>query len=137
MSRGFTAVEVLVTIFIAALFILGGYQLYGAVNLRAADAREFSQASTVGYSVLRSQGSVYKDLANSCASESSVHKETVGDPTSIAGASSLPNVEIVIRRCRPSLATSSILRVAVTVYYGANYTNKKEVTHVIYLHRTS
>ncbi|MDN5819811.1 MAG: prepilin-type N-terminal cleavage/methylation domain-containing protein [bacterium] len=51
--QGFTAVELLITLFVAALFITSGYQLYAITTADSADIRERSLASNIGYKFLR------------------------------------------------------------------------------------
>ncbi len=127
MKKGFTAVELLIALFIAALFILGGYQLYGTVALRLGNARETAQASNVGYSILRNQGSVHQLITNNCTNPAI---ENV-DPATVTGLTNLPNATATIRRCRP-VAASTMIRVLVTVQYGST-TPLKEVIHVTYV----
>lgn len=123
---GFTAIEMLMTVFIAALFVIGGYQLYGALNLRLANVRELALASNVGYSVLRGGAGPIAPTVAECGSPVS---DVVPNPSLIAGADSLPNVKITIRRCKP-MTSSSLIRVSVTVEYGSPI---KEVTHASYI----
>lgn len=52
-TQGFTAVELLITLFVAALFITSGYQLYAVATADSADIRERSLASNIGYKYLR------------------------------------------------------------------------------------
>lgn len=52
-AEGFTAVELLITLFVAALFIISGYQLYAVATADSADIRERSLASNIGYKYLR------------------------------------------------------------------------------------
>ena len=53
-KKGFTVVELMITLFVASLFIISGYQLYQVVVFRGSDARKLSEASTLAYEVLRS-----------------------------------------------------------------------------------
>ena len=52
-QQGFTAVELLVTLFIAALFIASGYQLYAVTTTDSANIRARSIAGSIGYRHLR------------------------------------------------------------------------------------
>ncbi len=120
---GLTTVELIVTLFVAALFIISGYQLFGAVNLRAGNTREMSEASNIAYKILRSDGSTYVATSNACTSPTST--------TATVGASTLPSPTAKILRCRPNSA-SSMIRVTVEVEYGNN-TPKRKVVHAIYV----
>lgn len=122
--NGFTAVELMVTLFVAVLFILSGYQLYGAVTLRSANSREMSEASNVGYEVLRKEGSVYKPTSNSCAAPS---EEAITNRTGLK----IPNPSIRILRCKP-IQGSSLIQVTVSVKYGQLGT-QREVLHATYV----
>ena len=50
---GFSAVELLITLFIAAAFLLAGYQLFNVVISSGGDARAESRAGNVAYEYLR------------------------------------------------------------------------------------
>lgn len=51
--NGFTSVELLVTILIAATFIIAMHQLYAVIERTNSDARQLSTASALAYSNLR------------------------------------------------------------------------------------
>lgn len=65
MKKGFTVVELMITLFVASLFIISGYQLYQVVVFRGSDARKLSEASTLAYEVLRSEKAPIKRYHNS------------------------------------------------------------------------
>lgn len=48
-EEGFTAVELLITLFIAALFLFSGYQLYAQVMRNSTDANQNAKISNVLY----------------------------------------------------------------------------------------
>lgn len=120
---GFTTVELMVTLIIASLFIVSGYQLYNAVTLQSGKAREMAEASNIGYEVLRNEGSEYVSTANPCATPAiiSVSRSV---PT-------LPGLGIVLKRCKP-FTDNNIVMVTVTVRYG-NTSPQKEVSHATYI----
>ena len=125
-SGGFTTVELLVTLFVASLFVISGYQLYSVVNSRAANTRMMSEASNIGYEVLRKEGSVYNDSGiPACNTTVSTH------PTQSVTRSDLrlPSPSIRIRRCVPFSGVPIIL-VTVTVSYDSPL---KEVVHATYI----
>lgn len=117
---GFTTVELMVTLFVAVLFILSGYQLYDMVSARSSSAREMAEASNIGYEVLRKEG-VYKPVTSACSAppEESVTRSDL----------KIPDVTITIKRCKP-FADSTLIQVTVSVKYG---TPQKEVVHATYL----
>lgn len=127
MSRGFTAVEVLITLFVGSLFLLGGYQLYGIITARSSEARELAEVSNIAYGVLRSRGSAYMPVTNDC---NNPLQENV-DPSTIPETVGVPISSITIRRCMSS-TSPEINLVAVVVAYGSSMP-RKEVVHAIYI----
>ena len=131
MSRkdGLTTVELMVTLFVAALFILSGYQLYNAVNLRAGNSREMSEASNIAYRILREQAiydsSFTKDTSSTCPSSSTL------SPTPTLPANTLPNPVVSVYRCYVD-TNSDLQRVTVQIEYG-NDTPKRKVVHATYV----
>ena len=131
MSRrdGLTTVELMVTLFVAALFILSGYQLYNAVNLRAGNSREMSEASNIAYRILREQAiydsSFTKDTSSTCPSSSTL------SPTPTLPLNTLPNPVVSVYRCYVD-TNSDLQRVTVQIEYG-NDTPKRKVIHATYV----
>lgn len=140
MSRrdGLTTVELMVTLFVAALFILSGYQLYNAVNLRAGNSREMSEASNIAYRILREQAiydsSFTKDTSSTCPSSSTL------SPTPTLPANTLPNPVVSVYRCYVDTNSDAVMagtdsdlqRVTVQIEYG-NDTPKRKVVHATYV----
>ena len=124
-----TTVELMVTLFVAALFILSGYQLYNAVNLRAGNSREMSEASNIAYRILREQAiydsSFTKDTSSTCPSSSTL------SPTPTLPANTLPNPVVSVYRCYVD-TNSDLQRVTVQIEYG-NDTPKRKVIHATYV----
>lgn len=119
---GFTTVELMVTLFVAVLFILTGYQLYGAINLNTNNTRAMAEASNIAYDVLRNEGSVYQSTTALCTSPAI--------DTSVTRDSKIQNMSIEVARCSPPLSISNITIVTVTVKYGDP---QKEVKHATYV----
>lgn len=120
-QAGFTIVELLVTLLVGAVLLMSGYQLYGVVTDRAGEARRMSEASNIGYEVLRREGSVYTAVTDSCSNPERT-------PISRPGGT-LPNTRIVLERCRP-YADLDLIKVSVIVTYG---TPERKVVHAINL----
>lgn len=119
-SRGFTTVEVLITLIVASLFLISGYQLYTVVIEQSADARRMSEASNIAYEIMRKEA--YAVVSEPCSSP------ITSSPT--VRANNLPKpVSATIYRCKP-YTDSSIIQVRVTVRYGST---NQEVSHAIYL----
>ena len=53
MNRGFTVIETMITLIIAGIFLIGGYQLFAAVDARNSEIRRLSVASNIAYGNLR------------------------------------------------------------------------------------
>lgn len=107
-SSGFTTVELLVAIFIAAAFITTGYQLFSAVMKDGNDARLRSRASSVAYENIRK----HSHLVNIPCSPTPSNKT----PTA---PSDLPGGKITISYSCPYGNTSSVTRVKAVVQYGS------------------
>lgn len=130
-QQGLTTVELIVTLFVASLFIMSGYQLYGVVNMRSSNARMMSEASSIGYEALRKYGT-YQSTARMCNQSShesqNVTLANLGIPS---GSVSLPNLSITVQRCQP-FANSPIIRFTATVKYDSP---QREVVHATYISR--
>ena len=123
MTKGFTAVEILVTVFVAALLLMSGYQLHSVIIRQSADTRTMSQASNIGYEILRKQS--YSAVINPCS-----NPQKTAIPGSSIPANGLPApVSVTISKCRP-YNDSNLVNVIVTVKYGPQ---NREVSHAMYL----
>ena len=125
-DKGFTVTEILVTLFVAALFAIAGWQLYAVVTARSSEARQDSEASNIAYSVLRGWNGIDSySSAPSCSSAPAQNPVTPKPPTG-----SLPEpVNIVVSRCDP-IAGIKMNRVVITVKYGEQ---QREVSHGIFV----
>lgn len=121
---GFTVVELMITLIIAGIFIMSGYQLYGAVLARNTEARRTSEAASIGYSILRERG-LYKTVSEVCGS-GVVKTEHVTPPTT----PTLPDpVRARVEYCKVPNSVA-VIRVAVIITYG---TPAQEVVHATYI----
>lgn len=109
-QSGFSAVELLITLFIAFMFIMMGYQLYGAVIKDGGESRARAQASNDAYVWLRQ----YQSAA-----------ETMTCPVS----PSTPSPGITVTITCPQSALPSLKLVTVKAVRG---NPPQEVTHAIY-----
>lgn len=125
-SSGFSTVELVVTLFVATMFIISGYQLFGVITASSGASRQLSLASNIGYDVLRSRGGInIASYTNQCSSSVSVENVEV-DTTG------LPSATVKIERCRPySSPDLGIVKVTSIVEYGTS-TPKKRVSHATY-----
>jgi Tfp pilus assembly protein PilE len=118
-QKGFSAVELLITLFIAVAFIATGYQLYTIIIKDGGEARMRARASNIAYDNLRR----YTPQATDPCS--------VFTPTpapSIPSGSGLSNASITITVTCPYTTTLNITKVQVSVKYGSP---QQEVVHAI------
>ncbi len=107
-KSGFTVVELLVTLFIAAAFLATGYQLYGAIIKDAGKTRAQARANTVAYDYLKR----YESSATSpCTSLTPLTNSSV----SIAGISA-STISITIT-C-PYAGAPNVSKVTATLKYN-------------------
>lgn len=126
-QQGITTTELIVTLFIGALFILSGYQLYNAVNLQAGNAREMAEVSSVAYRILRMDRPPFDPvITESCTSprQSTVNIEQMSEIKALSPVGR-------IYRCKP-VAGSDTVRVTVEIAYGSD-SPKRKVTHAIFV----
>lgn len=120
-EQGFSAVELLITLFIAVAFIATGYQLYSIIIKDGGEARARARASNIAYDNLRR----YTPKAtNPC---------TVFPPSptpSIPSGSGLSNASITVTYSCPYGPTVATSKVTVSVKYGSP---QQEVVHATYV----
>ncbi|MDB5167197.1 MAG: hypothetical protein JWN26_342 [Candidatus Saccharibacteria bacterium] len=107
-QSGFTAVELLITLFVAAAFLVAGYQLYTVVIKDGANTRAQSRASNVAYDYMRRYSPT---VASPCAASTPL----VNAPISVSNLSAvLVNVTLTC----PYATVTSITKVTVTITYN-------------------
>jgi prepilin-type N-terminal cleavage/methylation domain-containing protein len=120
LQKGFSAVELLITLFIAAAFIATGYQLFTIIIKNGGDARTRAKASNIAYDNLRrysTQGT------NPCSTF------TPSPSPSIPAGSGLSSASITVTVTCPYGTSSAVTKVLVSVKYG---TPQQEVVHAMY-----
>jgi Tfp pilus assembly protein PilV len=117
-QSGFSAVELLISLFIAVAFVGAGYQLYAVVVKDGGEAELRSKANDIAYDKLRSASA---QATNPC---------TAPAPTTTAlPASDLPSATVVTTISCP-YAASATSKVSVSVKYG---TPQQEVVHALFV----
>jgi len=120
-QAGFSAVELLITLFVAAAFIITGYQLYSIVIKDGADARQRAKASNIAYELLRKYSS---QATNPCTTV------TPSPAPSVPSNSGLANAHATVTfSCPYGASNTAVSKVQVTLTYGSP---AQEVTHAIY-----
>jgi len=123
LESGFSAVELLITLFIAVAFVATGYQLYSIIINDGGEIRARARASNIAYDNLRRYVTQTTDPC------------TVFTPNpapTVPANSGLSNVEIkVIPSCPyTSAAGINTTRIEARVKYGSP---QKEVVHAIFV----
>ncbi len=119
-QSGFSAIELLITLFIGVAFIGAGYQLYGVAVRDGRDVRLRTQASSIAYAQLRATAPT---VTNPCT--------TSTPSTPMPANSGLISSAMVTTISCPYGTTSSVSSVSVTLSYGTD-TPQKQVTHTVY-----
>lgn len=122
-QEGFSAVELLITLFIAATFIAAGYQLFSAITKVSSEARQQAKASNIAYDYLRRYS---EQVVNPCAVVAPSPAPT------IPSGSNLPNPSITASITCPYGLSTPIAKVEVTVTYGNPQT---EVKHAVFINK--
>lgn len=120
-ESGFSAVELLITLFIAVAFIGTGYQLYSIIINDGGAARARARASNIAYDNLRRYS---PQATNPCS---------VFTPTpnpAIPANSGLANAAITVTISCPYTTSTTVTKVQVSVTYG---TPQQEVVHAAYI----
>lgn len=110
-DSGFTAVELLITLLIAAMFLFAGYQLYTQVTRDGNDANLVAKASNVSYEIMRDRAiSVSASQPNGCTLSSASTNVQVRDRISYdssvscvrPASSSLDVFYVTVRAYKPN-----------------------------------
>jgi prepilin-type N-terminal cleavage/methylation domain-containing protein len=122
--KGFSAIELLVTLFIALLFLSIGYTLYGTIVTSSSVARHRAQADNIAFEYLRRYETT---VTNPCIVTNPVNGVLVTGATAADLASPTVTVNIT---CPNSTATLLSL-VKVTVLYKEGGV-QRNVYHEVY-----
>jgi Tfp pilus assembly protein PilV len=121
-QSGFSAVELLISMFIAVAFIAAGYQLYSVIVKDGSDARLQARASAIAYENLRT----YSATASSPCVVSSL--APVALPST--GSNGLPSATMYVNLTCPYGTSDLTTKVSVRITYGSP---QKEVTHALFV----
>lgn len=121
-SQGFSAAELLITLFIAAAFLATGYQLYSAITQDSAVTRQKAIASNVAYDYLQRHAA---NVPNICTPSTPLNNHTPAQ--SIDG---ITHVRITVTITCPQSSLSTLSRVQSTVRYGQG---SEEVSHALFV----
>jgi Tfp pilus assembly protein PilV len=121
---GFSTVELLITLFVAAVFLAAGYQLYLVTVRDSGDVRQRARASAIAYDYLRRNAATVPTI---CSSATSTPIEITPAPEGLARA------KVSVSRSCAQSGLSNLSRIEVTVRYNHDSApGDKDVTHAIY-----
>lgn len=119
-EQGFTAVELLVTLFVTALFLFSGYQLFNVVLNNGSESRNQASANNAAYRYLRQYQS---SATNPCTATTPVNAQAI----TVVG---LANPTVTVAITCPLASATSLSRVEATVTYGVG-TDAKTVKRAV------
>lgn len=120
---GFSAVELLVTLFVASIFLFSGYQVYLAIIKDGGEVRQQATAGSVAYNYLQDY-KVSGTVAGACVPE-------VLEEDAIIDNQDLPDATVTVERSCPVDSSPGLNKISVTINYGENKTVQ---TSTYYLH---
>lgn len=123
-QAGFSAIELMISLFIAVAFIGAGYQLYTLIIKDGGEARLRSRADNIAYETLRTYA---PQATNPCTAVTPSPTPTLPAPSSPTG---LPNATIAVTFTCPYGSTDSVTKLTVKILYG---TPQKEITHASFV----
>jgi prepilin-type N-terminal cleavage/methylation domain-containing protein len=108
-QSGFTAVELLITLFVAVAFLVAGYQLYNVILKVGGNVRGQATASNVAYDYMRRYS---PSATNPCT----VLTPLSNSPISVSG---IGNVNVTVAFTCPYAAVMNVTKITVTVNYNS------------------
>lgn len=119
-ESGLTAIELLITLFVAAAFLMSGYQLYDVIMKDGGKTNALSRASNVAYDYLQQ----YKTApTNPCTAQTPL----TDSPKTVSG---LSNVTVTVAISCPYSLSTSISKILVTVKYNTPQQVVSNATYV-------
>lgn len=123
-DSGFTAVELLITLFVAAAFLVAGYQLFNVVIQDGGETRAEARAANVAYDYMRR----YSEAAtNPCATATPLSNSSIT-------VDSLTDVTLTVALSCPQADAPSLSRIDVTITYNSP---QKTTTYTTYIDKSS
>ena len=119
-QQGFTAVELLVTLFVAAAFLIAGYQLFNVVITDGGETRAESRASNVAYDYLRRYSN---SATNPCTPSSPLTSQAITIPD-------IADAQASIAITCPQDDAPSLSKVEAIITYGSPATSVRYATYI-------
>ena len=128
-QAGFSAVELLITLFIASIFLFSGYQLYTQVLKDGSDAGKTAQMSNLVYERMRQKAAEVTESAQAgCAAS---NEATTNESPTVSGFSSVTYTITVDCPYSTQGALSDLFYISVSASYNDGVSNKV-ITHATY-----
>ena len=123
-QKGFSAIELLVTMFIALLFLSIGYTLYGAIVNSSSTSRHRAQADNIAFEYMRRYEAT---VTNPCVTSTPVSNVVVTG----ASAETLAAPTVTVNITCPNSTATLLSLVKVTVVYKEGGV-QRNVYHEVY-----
>ena len=123
---GFSAAELLITLFIASLFLITGFQLYSYVVRDGEESAQLSKASNLAYQYLRSTAANTTYVKSPCSTSSQPGSQNLATSTGLNNAS----VDVVVSCPYSSAPLNSASLFTATVTYSSP-SGQETVTHAM------
>lgn len=120
-DNGFTAVELLITLFIAAAFLVSGYQLYNVVIKDGGEIRLAAKANNLAYEYMKKYAST--SATNPCTVQTPANNIAIS-------VEDMANVSLSIYISCPYGTDSAISKVESVIKYGNPQTQVRQATYV-------
>lgn len=109
-QSGFTAIELLITLFVAAAFLVAGFQLYNLVIKDSGKTRAQANAANVAYNYLKQYST---SAVTPCVASTPLNASPIT-------VSNLNNVAVTVNLSCPYPATTSVTKIDVLITYNNN-----------------
>lgn len=115
-SEGFSAVELMIALIVAAVFLFGGFNFYNTIANFSVEARSRANADRIAYDYLRRYES---NVSPSCTPSTPLNQVSLA---SDANAEGISEPTITVQITCPISAVTSLSKIIATVQYkdGAN-----------------
>lgn len=110
-SQGFSAVELLVALVVAAVFLFGGFNFYNTIANFSVESRGRSNADRIAYDYLRRYEST---IGPTCAASTPLNQQALTDDANVDGLSQ-PTITVIIS-C-PLSAVPTLSKIIARVEY--------------------
>jgi prepilin-type N-terminal cleavage/methylation domain-containing protein len=132
LQAGFTAVELLITLFIAAIFLFAGYQLYTQVMKDGAAAEKTARLSSLVYERLHKETAGIATANSSQCTATTLAGYPVTETPTLAGFSNL-SLTIAVECPLNASTNSDLFKVTVTASYNDGTPTTKALSHATYV----